>query len=218
MKLLLTSSGFTNKTIVNAFRELLGKPFSETELVFIPTAANVESGDKGWLIDDMNNAKKLGLKSIDVVDISALPKEIWESRIEKADVIMVSGGNSYHLVYWMNKSGFIDVLNEWLKTKVYVGISAGSMVMSKDLSLATAQKIYHEDLNQIDIEKGLGFVDFITRPHLNSEWFPSAREDVLKQQAKKIPGPIYAIDDNSAIQVVDGEIELISEGKWLKFN
>ncbi len=218
MKFLLTSSGFTNKTIINSFQELLGKPFTETSLAFIPTAANVEPDDKGWLVDDMNNAKKLGLKSFDILDISALPHDMWESRIEKADVIMVGGGNTYHLMYWMNKSGFTERIGEWLKTKVYVGISAGSMVMSKNLALTTANKLYYEDSDKVDIEKGLGYVPFHTRPHLNSTWFPMVREEVLKEQAKGIKAPIYAIDDNSAIQVIDGNVKVVSEGKWIKFN
>ncbi len=216
MKLLLTSAGFTNKTIINALVDLLHKPVSEASLVFIPTASNVEDDDKGWLIDDMNNARKLGFKLFDIVDISALPKEIWEARIIKADVIMVGGGNTYHLIYWMNKSGFADEIAEWLKTKIYVGISAGSIVMSEDLSLTTANKLYYEDSDKVDIEKGLGFVNFHTRPHLNSEWFPNVREDILKEQAKELDQPVYAIDDNSAIKVVDDSIEVVSEGKWIK--
>ncbi|HRN71195.1 MAG TPA: Type 1 glutamine amidotransferase-like domain-containing protein, partial [Candidatus Woesebacteria bacterium] len=208
--------GFTNKTIINAFQDLLHKPFEETTLVFIPTAANVEEGSKDWLIDDLYRTKELGFKSIDIVDISALEKDMWEKRIHEADVIMVGGGNTYHLIYWMNKSGFTDLIKDWLETKVYVGISAGSIVMSEDLSLTTANKLYYEDSEKIDIEKGLGFVNFHIRPHLNSEWFPLVREDVLREQAKQIKGPIYAIDDKSAIKVVDGKIEIVSEGNWLK--
>ena len=218
MKLLLTSSGFTNKTIINAFKELVEKPFHEISLAFIPTASNVEEGDKAWLVDDMNNAKELGFKSFDIVDISALEKDMWEPRLEQADVIMVGGGNTYHLIYWMNKSGFSNEIKEWLKTKVYVGISAGSIVMSENLSLTTANKLYYEDSDKIDIENGLGFVHFHTRPHLNSNWFPLVREEVLKKQAKDIPETIYAIDDDSAVQVIDENITVISEGKWLKLN
>lgn len=195
---------------------MLGKSFSETSLVFIPTASNVSDEDKGWLVDDMNNARKLGFKSFDIVDISAIEKNMWKPRLEKADVIMVGGGNTYHLIYWMNKSGFTDEIGEWLKTKVYVGISAGSIVMSEDLSLTTANKLYYEDSDKVDIEKGLGFVNFHTRPHLNSEWFPMVREDILKEQAKELDKPVYAIDDNSAIKVIDDSIEVVSEGKWIK--
>ncbi len=216
MKLLLTSSGFTNKSIINAFADLLQKPFSETSLVFIPTASNVEDDDKGWLLDDMNNARKLGLKSFDIVDISAVPQDIWEQRITKADVIMVGGGNTYHLMYWINKSGFNEIIGDLLKTKIYVGISAGSMVLSKNLALTQSKKLYYEDKGNVDIEKGLGYVDFHTRPHLNSEWFPNVRENILKEQAKELDEPVYAIDDQSAIQVVDNTIEVISEGTWVK--
>lgn len=218
MKFLLTSAGFTNKTIINTFQEMVGKFFSEISLAFIPTAANVEQDDKGWLIDDMYRVKELRLKFFDVVDISALEKNMWKSRLEKVDVIMVGGGNTYHLMYWMNKSGFAEEIREWLKTKVYVGISAGSMVLSENLALTTANKLYYEDSDKIDIEKGLGFVNFHTRPHLNSEWFPMVREDILKEQAKEIKTPIYAIDDDSAVKVIDEKIEVVSEGKFIILN
>jgi hypothetical protein len=89
MKLLLTSAGFSNQTIAKAFLELAGKPFKEMKLAFIPTAANVEEGDKGWLIEDLANCKKLGLAEIDIVDISALPREIWQKRLEAADIFNV---------------------------------------------------------------------------------------------------------------------------------
>lgn len=72
MKLLLTSAGLTNKTISNALLELTGRPFAELDLAFVPTASNVEAGDKDWVIDDLNYCKNLGFKSIDIVDISAI--------------------------------------------------------------------------------------------------------------------------------------------------
>lgn len=92
MKLLLTSSGFTNKSIANSLLELSGKPFAELKLAFVPTAANIESGGKEWLINDLHNCNKLGFAEIDIVDISALPKENWEARLKAADVLMFSGG------------------------------------------------------------------------------------------------------------------------------
>ena len=70
MKLLLTSSGNTNKSIENSLLELLGKPFNKTNLVFIPTAANVEEDTSGWLETDINNFKKLGFNDFDVIDIT----------------------------------------------------------------------------------------------------------------------------------------------------
>jgi dipeptidase E len=215
MKLLLTSAGITNKSIADALLELTGRPFSELNLAFIPTAANVEVGDKDWVIDDLVNCKKLGFKSIDIVDISALPKEMWLPRLEMADVLLFEGGNTFHLMHWMEKSGLKELLPEMLKTKIYVGISAGSIVTSGKISLI---KIHYKGEFDDEADDGLGFIDFQIRPHLNSPYFPKANLENLEKNAQELGETFYAIDDNTAIKVVDGKMEVVSEGVWKKFN
>src|ERR1700722_18437524 len=113
MKLLLTSGGVTNKSIANSLRKLLGKPFSKSKLVFIPTAANISPGDKDWLINDLNNCRELGFKEIDILNIDATPQEkIWRPRIESADVMLFGGGNTFYLLRWIQKSGLVKALPE----------------------------------------------------------------------------------------------------------
>lgn len=218
MKLLLTSAGLTNKSISDALFELVGKKPEETSLVFIPTAANVEMGDKSWLIDDLNNLKKLNFKSIDIADISAVPEEIWRPKIEGADVLFFEGGNTYHLMEWINKSGLAKLLPELLKTKVYVGLSAGSMVTNKDLALKISQIIYEEDLDKTENMLGLNYVDFYVLPHLNSQYFPKLKEENIREVTKGMTEKIYVLDDQSALKIVDGVTEIISEGKYFIVN
>ena len=218
MKLLLTSAGFTNKTISNALHELAGKPFRNFKLAFVPTAANVEEGEKDWLIDDLNNCMKLGFSLMDIVDISALPKDVWRPRLEEADILLFGGGNTFHLNYWLGKSGLEEMLPEMLKTRIYVGISAGSMVTTTNLALSSTKVLYSEEIGKQDNYRGLGFVDFHIRPHLNSPHFPKVRVKYLEKTTKKLKEPVYAIDDNTAIKVANGDISVVSEGKWKKFN
>ncbi len=218
MKLLLTSGGLTNKSIADALFDLVGKKPKDTSLVFIPTASNVEKGDKDWLINDLINLKKQNFKSIDIADISAVDKKIWLPKMEEANVLFFEGGNSYHLMEWMNKSGLTDILPELLKTRVYVGLSAGSMVTGKDLALKQSQILYGEDLERREDMAGLNYVDFYFLPHLNSLHFNLRVEDNIRKAVKDIPEKIYAMDDQSALKVVDGELEIISEGKYLVFN
>jgi len=218
MKLFLTSSGITNPTLANALLHLLGKPFEESHITFIPTASNIDKGDKTWLVNDMNNIRKLGFPTFEIADISIMPKEVWFPIFQSTDLLVFGGGTATYLMEWMEKSGVTAVLPELLKTKVYMGISAGSMVTAKQMSLTSQNILYYEQTGEFQPTKGLGLVDFEIRPHLNSPSFPKVRIDYLTQLAQKNPTAFYAIDDNTAIQVIDGELTVITEGDWKKFN
>lgn len=216
MKLLLTSAGLSNKTIIKAFSGLVGLPNNKVHIAFIPTASNVEEGDKGWLIDDYINLKNQKYGCIDIVDISSLPKDIWFSRIKKANVIFVGGGNTFHLMYWFKISGLKKLLPELTKTRVYVGISAGSCITGPTI-YNSVQNLFGEKY-ELKIEDGIGLVNFQVIPHLNSPHFTKIREENLKEAAKDLTEPVFAIDDNSAVIVNGDKIKVVSEGKWKKFN
>ncbi len=217
MKLLLTSAGLTNPTIISSLQRLLGRPFSETNLVFVPTAANMEEGDKSWLIDDFSRCGALGFNMVDIVDIAALPKEVWLPRLEMAHVLLFGGGNTYYLASQLHKSGLAELLSGLLQTRVYVGISAGSMVASREI-LVSQSKIYEEENGQPASNKGLGFVDFQFRPHLNSPYFTKVRKDYVEQVAREIGQPLYALDDQSALEVVDNAVSIVGEGEYITCN
>lgn len=211
MKLLLTSAGLANDSIADALFELTGKRPEETRLVFVPTASNVETGDKGWLIKDLLRLKKLNFKSVEITDISAVDEKIWRPSFERADVLYFEGGNTYHLMRWLDKTGLTMKLPELLKDKVYVGVSAGSMVTNPDLVLKLSQEIYEEDMLETENMKGLGFVDFYFLPHLNSG---KVRRKNIKKAAVGMGKLIYALDDSSALKVVGGKVEVVGAGEW----
>ena len=111
MKLLLTSAGLTNESIAKALSELVDKSLDKVKVGFIPTAANVEEGDKAWFIEQSFDAlNRYGFKWIDMVDPSASEID-WQSRLNDVDIIFVSGGNTFHLLNQFRKSGF----DKWLK-------------------------------------------------------------------------------------------------------
>lgn len=217
MKLLLSSNGFSNQAIANALFELVGKRPEDTNLVFIPTASNVETGDKDWFIDDLINIKKQNFKSVAIADISAVPENIWRPQFEEADVLFFEGGNTYHLMHWINRSGLVKLLPEMLKTKVYVGSSAGSMITGPDLDLRLSKAIYAEEAEK-DSMAGLGFVDFYFLPHLDSPHFAARIEANLKDALREITRKTYLLDDQSALKVVGGKVEHVGGGKYLEFN
>ena len=98
-----------------------------------------------------------------------------------------------------------------LRKTVYVGLSAGSMVMT---SYGTTYGHHHLPT---ETAKSLGLLDFAVHPHLDHGWFPDNSLASLKKLAASLPMPSYAIDDQTAIQVVDGTVKVISEGQWALF-
>jgi len=216
MRLFLTSAGLSNPKLEKAFVNLVGLPKNKIKVAFIPTAANVEEGDKSWLIDDYINFKQLGLKSIDIVDISSVSKNIWRPRLEASDVLFLGGGNTFHLMHWVKKSGLIKLLPDLLKTRVYAGVSAGSCIAGPSV-YNSVQNLFGEKYD-LKIEKGLGLVKYQFIPHLNSPLFKKIRENNLEIVSKDLREPVYALDDNSAIVVNGNKLKVVSTGKWKKYN
>jgi len=218
MKMLLTSGGITNQSIAKALFDLVGKKPEEITLVFIPTAANVEKGDKGWFIDDLINLKKQNFKSIHIADISAVSEDIWRPQFEEADVMFFEGGYTSYLMEWVEKSGLKKLLPEFLETKVYVSLSAGSVITNKNLQLKISQEVYEEDLDKTEEIPGLNYVDFFFLPHLNSPFFPKLKKETLQEIVMGMPEKMYVMDDQSALKVVDGKMEIVTEGEYFEFN
>ncbi|MDH4330535.1 MAG: Type 1 glutamine amidotransferase-like domain-containing protein [Candidatus Moranbacteria bacterium] len=216
MKLLLTSAGISNKSIEDALQSLSEKPLKELKVAFVPTASNWIDDEKEWLINDLMRCQKI-FGEVDIVDISALPREKWEARFEKADVFFFEGGYTFHLMRWIEKSGLQEILPKLVEEKIYIGASAGSMVTTPSLFLEDSKVLYDEDPEDWEKDEALGLVDFCIMPHYNSDDFPKVNDENLKEIAKKTSQSIYALDDESAIKILDGEMEVISEGEWKKF-
>jgi dipeptidase E len=217
MKLLLTSAGLKNKTIADVLIEMVGKPAKEISVAFIPTAANYERGDKDWLIGDLVNLKKQNFKSIDVIDISALPQEKWLEGFKNADVLFFGGGNTFHLMYWVKKSGLQEILPDLLKDKVYAGISAGSCITSPKVEIDFLNELFPKEKNEFNVSEGLNLVPFYIIPHLNS-YTRKLRESNVNKILENVKEKVYVIDNQCAIKVVDDSIEVIGQGKHFELN
>ena len=219
MKLLLTSAGISNKSIYHALVDLLGKPVAASSALFIPTAiyALPNGGDIarrvicGSLGDPFCD---MGWKSLAVLELTALPsikQELWVPMLRGTDALLVGGGDCQYLCYWMQQSGLADLLPSLLEKMVYVGLSAGSMIMTR---FGTT---YGNHSLPSGSDKSLGLVDFALHPHLDHEWFTENSFANLEKLAGTITAPSYAIDDQTAIKVMDGKVEGISEGHWKLF-
>lgn len=211
MKLLLTSGGLANKSIIKALQELVIKPFSELKIAFIPTAANIEE-DKSYVKEDLNSLKQLGFKNIKEFDIANKSLDKIEKTFNDADIIWFTGGNTFYLLDQFKKTKLDKNINEFLINKVYVGVSAGSIITTPNILTAFIEP---SDTNSVNLKNfnSLNLVNFEISPHTNS-YVPF--ENVIKY-SQKSKNSVYAIDDNSAIEIDGDKLEVISEGVWKKF-
>jgi dipeptidase E len=221
VKLLLTSAGVKNASIRNALVDLLGKPIADSSALCIPTAQYghpmVGPGVRAWQFISGNSdlpMVELGWESVGVLELTALPsidEELWVPKVRQVDVLLVAGGDALYLSHWMRQSGMADLLPSLTET-VWLGLSAGSMVMTPRIG---------EDFVRwrppTGDDRTLGIVDFSIFPHLAEDGMPGNPMAAAEEWAAAISGPAYAIDDETAIKVVDGAVEVVSEGRWRFF-
>jgi dipeptidase E len=220
MKLLLTSAGIKNASIHDALVGLLGKPIAESSALCIPTATYghpAAGPGEAWRFisgrQPLTPMCELGWKSLGVLELTALPsiaEEQWVPLVRETDVLLVNGGDALYLCYWMRQSGLADLLPSL--RAVWVGLSAGSMVMTPSIG---------EDFvgwkPPTGSDRTLGLVDFSIFPHLDHENMPGNSMANAEKWAAGIPQSAYLIDDQTAIKVTDGAVEVVSEGHWKLF-
>jgi dipeptidase E len=222
MKVLLTSSGITNTTIHDALVGLLGKPIAESSALCIPTGVQPFLGGPSHVYRFITGTVggpmcALGWKSLGVLELTALPsikKEHWVAAVEEVDALLVWGGSPLYLCYWMRQSGLADLLPSLQPEAVYVGTSGGAMVATPDFGGAT----YDESEPLTGSDQALGLVEFSVFPHLDREdGIPAGPLAEIEAWAAGLSVPAYAIDDQTAIKVVDDTVEVVSEGHWKRF-
>jgi dipeptidase E len=217
MKLLLTSGGIKNQAIKDALVGMLGKPIAECKALFIPSAQYGHPActpASVWRSIAGEGMCALGWKSVGVLELTALSsigEGRWVPWVREADVLLVDGGDATYLCHWMRESGLADLLPSLHET-VWVGMSAGSMVMTPRIGDEFVE------WQPASGDETLGLVDFSIFPHLDYPGWADNTLDSARRWAKKIPYPAYAIDDDTAISVVDGAVNVVSEGHWERLN
>ena len=217
MKLLLTSGGVENASIHDALVRLLSKPGEVADALYIPTAqwghpwCGPATARRFVAGEGVSRTIDLGWRSVGFLELTALPSmrsDRWVSWVTDADVLLVDGGAADYLAHWMRESGLAELLPT-LDT-VWVGFSAGSMVMTPRIGddFLACQASGGDD-------RGLGVVDFSIFPHLGMQ--PDNLLPAAVRWAAGLGNPSYAIDDQTAIVVADGSVEVVSEGEWHSF-
>jgi dipeptidase E len=219
MKLLLTSGGISNASIRDALVNMLGKPIAESSALCIPTAAYAHPmagpGGAYRIITGLGVTPlcELGWKSLGVLELTALPsidEELWVPLVQETDTLLVGGGDALYLCYWMRQSGLAALLPSL--RAVWVGVSGGSMVMAPTIG----ERFVRWRPADGD-DSALGVVDFSIYPHLDHEDLPNNSMARAEEWAASLPVPGYAMDDQTAIKVTDGTVEVVSEGHWKLF-
>jgi len=180
---------------------------------------------------------ELGWKSLGLLELTALPsidRNAWAPSVEETDALLVWGGDPLFLSYWMNQSGLTDLLKSMQGPVVYIGVSAGSMLAAPIFG-ETYRKPYQGTGSPLTLEdmtfpapegeitmnfitaKGAGFTDFALIPHANHKDRADASFVNAPKWAAKLPVPVYAIDDQTAIKVIGDAVEVVSEGEWNRF-
>ncbi|WP_323095429.1 Type 1 glutamine amidotransferase-like domain-containing protein [Intrasporangium sp. YIM S08009] len=220
MKLLLSSGGITNPSIQDALVAMLGKPIAECTALCIPTANYghpMVSPENTWRFISGRSPSPmtdLGWKSVGVLELTALPTmdaDRWVPWVRDADVFLVDGGDALYLAHWMRESGLADLLPSL--DGVWVGVSAGSMVMTPRIG---ADFAHWQPPGGGD--RTLGVVDFSIFPHVDHPSMPDNTMDEAVRWAAGLGVPAYAMDDSTAITVVDGVVEVVSEGTWKRLD
>jgi dipeptidase E len=220
MRFLLSSAGIKNASIHDALLDLLGKPIAESSALCIPTASYghpMAGPAAAWRFiagqEPRTPMCELGWKSLGVLELTALPSiddEQWIPLVRETDVLLANGGDALYLCHWMRQSGLADLLPS-LET-VWVGLSGGSMVLTP--------RIGEDFVGWTPPDGGdeaLGLVDFSIFPHLDHEDLPENTMANAEKWAADMSVPAYAIDDQTAIKVTDGAVDVVSEGHWKLF-
>lgn len=220
MKLLLTSAGVCNAAIYNALLGMLPRPLEECRALAIPTGSygsSYSTPEGAWRFVSGQETSipmtALGWASVGILELTSLPDiapERWTGWVQSADVLLVNGGDASYLAHWVRRSGLADMLPS-LQDTLWLGFSAGSMVLTPRIGQDFVTWAGAPD------DKTLGLVDFAIFPHLDHPDLPENTMADAERWAAGIDLPAYAIDDETALRVVDGEVTVVTEGSWRQF-
>lgn len=205
MKLLLTSAGLTTPALEEKFLELAGSPASALSIAYIDTASKAES-DPSFTGHVIQNLHQLGITTITRVDI-AEPRATWESTLRHANVIWIEGGNTFYLLHHLRASGLLTDLKTILADKLYVGVSAGSIIVTPTITIAQVEPADPNTVGLTDLA-ALQWVDFEISPH-TPDIVPISN---VQTYAAQISNTLYAYDDHTALVYLNGQLEIVGDG------
>jgi len=223
MRMLLTSNGTRNDVIRDSLSSLLDKPFAESSVAVVIDAILPFAGDNTQTLTHLGELHSLGWKEFDLMSLFGGPHSVIESRLRSVDVIFCYGGSNHWLAHAWTATGFAPLLRELLDEKVYLGLSAGSMIFSRLHADVVEAFEDHAEVEMLQLESVAAAVplfDWALLPHLGAPYFPEQTDEWAAANATRLGAPVYFIDDDSALLVRDAADapEVVSSGHWLQFD
>jgi len=247
MRMLLTSEGVHNQLIRDKLVELLGKPIEQANIVAVIDAILPFGGDNTKTLADLQRLRDLGWAQFDLLSLFAGPASLVESRLRSADVIFCYGGSNHWLAHAWHASGLAPVLAELLDVqpddprhdlphglhhdpphglpheKVYLGWSAGSMIFSRRQADSVEAFSDQDEVAQFELSTvapAAPLFDWTVICHRGAEWQPQVTDEVIARCAARLGGPVYFLDDDTALLVRDAASapEVVSSGQWRLFD
>lgn len=201
MQLFLASTfeGFKDK-----FEGFLSEKLGRSHVVCVPTAAYGQEGFESFLYPEMDAVKRFA-KGFEELDIAGKSHAEIKPILDQADIIYVTGGNTYHLLNEMNKSDFklcLDALFE--RGGMYLGCSAGAIVTGPRIDF-----IEDMDENKCGLKDftGLALVDFLFMPHIDHEKYGHIAMGIIGN-LKLEKTNVIGLKDDQALYVDDQSILL----------
>ena len=201
--LILTSSGSFITT--NNIDHFLPKKITDCKIAYIITASK-KVDDTNYIDEHRQKMDELNF-SYTEIDIAGKNENELKKILDRYDIVMVEGGNSFYLLKAVRESGFDNVIKDLIeKGIIYIGSSAGSYIACPSIIAATWSE---QEFDRCGITEytAMNLVPFLIRAHYE----PSMRE-ILKEKVKDLKYPIRALNDNQAILVQDDNIQLLGGG------
>lgn len=220
MRMLLTSNGVQGEPLLSTLTGLLEKPIAESRTVMVIDAMLPFPGDKGRMLEHLQQYRSLGWAECDMLTLTSGPRSGIEARLRNADAIYCYGGTNHWLAHMWRESGLAPLLRELLDEKVYIGLSAGSMIFSRLHEAAVEALDDQEEVDMLELETvgpALPLFDWFPLTHFGADFFPHMTDEWAAEVAPRFGGSIYLIPDGSALLVRDvgSEPEVVSDGHWL---
>ena len=222
MRMMLTSQGVQEGPLLDTLVDLLGKPLAESRAVAVIDGMLPFAGDRTKLLTDLLDFRGLGWAELNVMSLFGGPRSVIEDRLRSADVVFCYGGSNHWLAHAWTSTGLAPVLRELLDEKVYIGLSAGSMIFSRQHAAAVEAFDDQEEVEMLQLDAVAAAVplfDWVVMAHLGAPYFPDATDEWAASSAARLGGPVWFLDDTSALVVRDPEQEpeIVSSGHWLRF-